>query len=176
MGWQYGGATLASTLLVARQIVQEAQQRGEDTLGPIGIHNLEKLYEASIQFGKENMIPARPPSLLEEMTYRFVGKKLKKRNGQQLLLTRLETYQSEILAFTRDSHIPFDNNLAERDLRMIKVKQKVSGCFRFPEGALMFARIRGYISTVKKQRCNVLEELANALKGCPFQPLWNITT
>ena len=59
---------------------------------------------------------------------------------------------------------------------MIKVKQKVSGCFRAPEGALMFARLRGYISTVKKQGGNVLEEIANALKGCPFQPLWNITT
>ena len=169
-------SNMASTLLVAHQLVQEAQQRGENTLGPIGIHNLEKLYESSIQFGKENMIPARPPSLLEEMTHRFVGKKLKKRNDQQRLLARLETYQSEILAFTRDFHIPFDNNLAERDLRMIKVKQKVSGCFRTPEGALMFARIRGYISTVKKQGGNVLEELATALKGYPFQPLWNFTT
>jgi transposase len=106
------------------------------------------------------------------MTHRLVGKKGKK------LLTRMETYQSEILAFTRDFRVPslgdpIDNNLAERDLRMIKVKQKVSGhrgngTFRCIEGVKMFARIRGYIATVKKQGRNVLEELAHALQGYPF--------
>lgn len=172
---------MISTLLVARQMVQQAQQRGEDALDPVMIGNLRNMYQADIQFAYQDISPPVPLSLLEEMTFQLGGKKRKKRSDQQRLLARLDTYQSEILAFTKDFHIPFDNNLAERDLRMIKaavvtVKQKVSGCFRSPEGAQMFARIRGYVATVKKQGGNVLEELANALQGYPFLPHWNFTT
>lgn len=167
---------MAATFTVARQMVQEARRRGEDALDPIMLYNLRSLYQADIKFAYEDISLPGPSSLLEKMAHHLVGKKLKKRSEQQKLLARLETYQSEILAFTRDFRIPFDNNLAERDLRMIKVKQKVSGCFRRTEGAQMFARIRGYISTVKKQGRNVLEELAHALQGYPFQPLWNFTT
>ncbi len=167
---------MAATLTVARQMVQEAQQRGEDALDPIMRYNLQSLYQADIKFAYEDISPPGPPSLLEEMTHQLAGKKPKKHNEQQKLLARLDAYQEEILAFTRDFRIPFDNNLAERDLRMIKIKQKVSGTFRCTEGAKMFARIRGYISTVKKQGRNVLEELAHALQGYPLQPLWNFTT
>lgn len=167
---------MAATFTVARQIVQEARQRGEDALDPIMCYNLQSLYQADIKFAYEDIAPPGPPSLLEEMTHQLAGKKLKKRSEQQKLLARLDAYQEEILAFTRDFNVPFDNNLAERDLRMMKVKQKVSGTFRCTEGAEMFARIRGYIATVKKQGRNVLEELAHALQGYPFQPLWNFTT
>ncbi|GAK48892.1 hypothetical protein U14_04777 [Candidatus Moduliflexus flocculans] len=66
-----------------------------------------------------------------------------------------------------DFRVPFDNNLAERDLRMIKVKQKISGTFRSPEGTRAFCRIRGFISTIKKQGKNVLEALTNTFKALP---------
>jgi len=61
--------------------------------------------------------------------------------------------------------LPFGNNLAERDVRMIKVKQKVSGCFRSDQGAVVFCRIRGYISTVKKQHINVFSALSDLFAG-----------
>lgn len=75
------------------------------------------------------------------------------------LLARIIKYEEAVLRFMNDHRVPFTNNLAERDLRMAKVRQKVSGCFRSFEGAKIYARLRSYISTVKKQGRNVWEAL-----------------
>ena len=81
------------------------------------------------------------------------------------LLDRLRDYADETLAFMYDFNIPFDNNRAERDVRMIKVQQKISGTFRSKLGAKYFCRIRGYISTVKKQNLNVIDAIEASFLG-----------
>src|SRR5262247_4112130 len=90
----------------------------------------------------------------------------RKRRGRQRqrtdhnLLLRLSTCKEDVLRFLIDADVPFTNNQAERDARMMKVKQKISGGFRSEEGANIFVTIRSVISTAKKQGWNVLKTLS----------------
>ena len=86
------------------------------------------------------------------------------------LLDRLVNGEKETLAFVDDFTVPFTNNLAERDLRMTKVKMKISGGFRTQLGAENFFRIRGYLSTAQKQHWNMFDALSAAVRGEPFIP------
>jgi transposase len=81
--------------------------------------------------------------------------------------------KEEAMRFVHNKDTPFDNNLSERDLRMIKLKQKISGCFRTVHGAEAFCRIRSYISSVRKQGYGVMDAIAQAPAGKPiilYQP------
>jgi transposase len=149
-------------LQISHKIVKRAKQRGQMRLKEEQIKRLELKYENIIQSGH-----AFFPKIEKVPKKKGVTKKPKSQN----LLLRLEKYKTETIRFITDFQVPFDNNMAERDLRMIKVKQKISGTFMSRTGGKIFARIKGYISTVKKNRCNVMDELKNVFRGEAFVPV-----
>lgn len=94
----------------------------------------------------------------------------RKRTKAQNLINRLRDRRDDYLRFMTDDHVPFTNNLAERDLRMMKLQMKISGCFRTRIGAEDFARIRSYISTMRKNGRNIFEGIKLAISGSPLMP------
>lgn len=143
--------------------VNEAKARGSRRLKGSRVTAFEKSYERILAQG----FSANPlPGARGQPRRRGRKKKTKTRN----LLERLRDHQGKVLAFTRDFSVPFDNNLAERDLRMAKIKQKISGTFRSWDGAHDFCRIRGYISTARKNQIPVIQAIADVFEGKPFVP------
>jgi transposase len=110
------------------------------------------------------------------LTSEQMKQKRPKQSKEQNLLDRLERCDECILAFLWNFKLPFTNNEAERDFRMLKVRVKVSGCFRTLQGARFHARIRSYIATLRKHGLPVLEYLRLALDGHPFLPQASKTT
>ena len=86
------------------------------------------------------------------------------------LLLRLERHQPDVLRFANDFKVPFGNNQAEQDIRMVKLQQKISGCWRTTHGAQRFLTIRGYISTTHKNGINALHALTALTAGTPWLP------
>lgn len=86
------------------------------------------------------------------------------------LLARLDTQRVDVLRFATDWSVPFDNNLAERDIRMVKIRQKISGCLRTTTGAEAFCALRSYLSTARKQGHNALDVLRQLTEGQPWIP------
>jgi transposase len=134
-----------------------------DCLSPLALAQFEQRYEAILAQGFD---ANPPPAPLQSAKRGRVAQSPAKN-----LLDRLRRYKTETLAFMYDFRIPFDNNLAERDLRMMKVQQKISGSFRTQQGADAFCVIRSYLSTVRKQGGNVIQAIHQALLGQPIMPL-----
>jgi transposase len=93
-----------------------------------------------------------------------------KQSPARNLLERLLFQQDQVLAFLDDFAIPFDNNQAEQDLRMLKVQQQIAGSFRADAGSAAFARIRGYLSSLRKQGVALLAALQTVFTGQPLYP------
>jgi len=130
--------------------------------GPIAAHEQVRWrtgYEENCGQGDRG---ERPPLVFFKADARTGRAKCSKGRN---LLARLILHQEAVLAFAFEVGVPFTNNQAERDLRPIKVKQRVSGCFRTESGAAVYARIAGFVSTMRKNRRNVVDQFASVLGG-----------
>ena len=143
------------------EVKQACDAAGEALPNPSAQADFALRYTVIIEAG----LAAQPPPKKRPVGKRGRRKQSKAKN----LLDRLASRQEEVLRFMYDPQVPFDNNLAERDLRMMKVQQKISGCFR-GEGATYFCRIRGYISTLRKQKLNILAGLECVFRSQPIMP------
>lgn len=160
-GGQRWAETMIKHLCYIKKVVDRAKTAGRKQLSPQTMHRYRKRYEMIIANGNR-VNPVKQVRKAGRSRGRI------KQSAARNLLNRLEKYADETLAFMYDFSVPFDNNISERDLRMSKVKQKVSGCFRSTFGAQAFCRIRGYISTIRKHGLNVFDKIAQC-----FDPLVN---
>jgi transposase len=149
-------------LLSIKKAVDRAKAKGKKQLSAWRTGIFEARYDRIVKAGYCANPPPQP-----------TGERGRPKQGPaRSLLLRLDTKRDSVLAFMYDFSVPFDNNLAERDLRMQKLKQKISGCFRSRQGAAAFCRIRGYISTMRKQGHNVLDVLESLFAGEPITPAY----
>lgn len=117
-------------------------------------------------FAAQQMLTSSPSEPVPKKPGR--RKQAEAKNLLDALLARAE----QVLAFLDDLALPFSNNLAERDLRMIKVQQKISGTFRSSDGATAFCVIRSYLSTMRKQGRSLLAAMIAVFEGTPFPIAW----
>lgn len=159
---------LKELLLEAKEKVASAQELGQSSLNSLTLEQYKTRYEAWLVQGLAANPPAPPQS---EGPCNGNKRGRPKQSKAKNLIDRLQVRWREVLAFAYDFKVPFDNNQAERDLRMIKVQQKVSGSFRTTAGAEWFCRIRSYISTLRKQGQSAYFALKQAFLGQPLLPI-----
>jgi transposase len=146
-------------LLDSKDAVDQAKAAGLKALTEQALAELHASYRGLIDSGYE-----QNPGLAES-----AGQKIKRSKAQNLLL-RLDKREREATLFAHDFTVPFSNNAAENDIRMVKLQQKISGCFRTMEGAECFLAVRSYISTARKQGQDTLQVLSALAQGTPWLP------
>lgn len=153
---------LSRLLRTAWHIVKQAKAEGLGKLSEATQKRIEALVDQLIETADQRTVRnLRQPGQRGQVP----------QSPQRNLLDRLTAHKADYLRFVSDFTIPFDNNLAERDLRMCKLQQKISGCFRTDTGADRFCRIRGYISTLRKQGHDILSALYSIFDNSPFYPI-----
>ena len=158
-GWAAG---MAELLCDAKLVADRARAAGREPVDDQAQARLTARYQRLLADG-ERANPPIPRS-------RRPGGSRQRRSPAARLLARLDTHRAEVLRFLDDTRVPFDNNQAERDLRMVKLQQKVSGCWRTLAGAEAFLAVRSYLSTARKQGMNPLVALRLLFQGHPWLP------
>jgi len=154
-------AKLKKLLLSMKQATDEARTQGKHGLSPPEVSTFTARFLALLDEGDQVHLSVPTPK----------GKRGRaKQHPARNLLDRLRKHQQAVLLFLERLDVPFDNNQAERDIRMVKVQQKVSGSFRSTKGAVHFCRIRGYLSTLRKQGLQIFSALEATLRGQPLLP------
>jgi transposase len=148
------GAQAADALVAMQRMADEANAVGVDVLDPDMLAEQVRLYRSAVQIGINQTAPRS-------------DKIMSKHNA---LARRLRDRQDDYLRFTTDLQIPADNNGSERDIRMIKLRQKVSGCMRTLTGAKHFCTIRSYLSTAAKHGHRLIDVLVMLAEGQPWLP------
>jgi len=152
---------LKALLLAMKEAVEQARMRGEPALPAVERRAFLARYEDVLAAGlAANPPPERPPGQRGRV----------KQSPARNLLERLLLGKDEVLAFLDDFAVPFDNNQAEQDLRMLTVQQKIAGSFRADSGADAFARIRGYCASLRKQGVALLAALETVFTAQPLYP------
>ena len=153
-------ARLADLLVEVHVAVRASKQQGRTELPAHRLATYGSRYDELIAQGKRLNPP--PPR---------TGKRGRPALGPAgSLLARLETHRADVLRFATDFRVPFDNNAAERDIRMVKLQQKISGCWRSQDGASSFLAVRSYLSTARKQGRSALDVLRELFTGNPWIP------
>jgi transposase len=158
---QSWAAKIDTLLRALHASIEEAKATGEQSLDPWTLAGYRAAYEQIIVLGHQQNPPGTIPT-----GKRGVIRQTPARN----LLVRLDRDREGVLRFAHDFQVPFDNNLAERDLRMIKIQQKISGSWRTTTGADRFLALRAYISTSRKQGHDMIDALARLAKHQPWLP------
>lgn len=149
-------------LLDLNEKVKSAKEAGLEALTKGQTQYWDRKFKTLLEEGQRIYPPPK-----KQKGKRGVTKKSKTEN----ILERFIKHRSEVLAFSKNFQIPFGNNIAEQAIRMMKVKQKISGCFRSKKGASNFADIRSYIATMKKQGISIIQALRAAVQGSPIMAL-----
>ncbi len=156
-GW---AAELAEWFAIACGQTATARAAGAERLAAAVAAGLRERDDRILAAGRAaNPPPRRPP-----------GRRRPRRSPAVRLLGRLEGHREEVLRFLADLRVPPTNNQAERDIRMVKLQQKVSGCWRTLDGAQAFLTVRSYISTARKHGVNPLAALRRLFEGDPWLP------